>query len=268
MKDSVVLPFLLGLVFGITAMLIGSRNESDPPQQETEKRETIVPVSTSLEPQVCEFPVGSHADKPDTIPVLVVASEQSSPPEKISEEMVAVIPLPIGDVPVGAVLSIKELSGKYLTPDAIVGDVITHSMLVDRPGSFLPSRPSGTACGIPTGNRVYTVVINGSADYLGLIRPHDHVDVFVTYISSDKQGNNTLKTKRILSSVKVFATGFDRYGTGTQVSGRRAISLLVDPKSVAVLMMAQAKGAITVALPPNDHESLERSRHGTIQADK
>ena len=85
MQDRIFLPFILGLVFGITAMLFWTGNGSSAPQRVTQPRESTVPISISSEPEEFQFTVGSHANKPQKVQAFVVAAEPSSPPEKISE---------------------------------------------------------------------------------------------------------------------------------------------------------------------------------------
>ncbi|MBD3676281.1 MAG: hypothetical protein HUJ26_22450 [Planctomycetaceae bacterium] len=266
MQDRIFLPFVLGLVFGITAMLFWTGNGNSSPQRVTQPRESTVPISTSSEPEEFQFTVGSHANKPQKVQAFVVAAEPSLPPEKISEEMFERVWLPIEDLPAQALLFREIFSDKYLSPDAQVGDVITDSMLVDRSGihyrkgvrkDYHPHEIS------PTMKRAYSLSIDDTSDYLKLLRPSDIVDIFIVWHSRDQQENDKLKIKRLLKGIKILDIRPPHSVSESQTPPRnqRLLTLLVTPKQAAVLMMAQSKGIVTVALTPNDHEKLEINRN-------
>lgn len=106
-----------------------------------------------------------------------------------------------------------------------------------------PVDPYGGPAEIPEGFRIITVKVENSPAQLDAIRPRDLVDVSVTYPLRDSQGVETIKTRQLMTEVQVLVIG-------NNPDKSRNVSLRVTSKQAALLMMAEKKGDIKVALHP------------------
>lgn len=119
---------------------------------------------------------------------------------------------------------------------------ITKSLPTKKP----VTKKNSTSVEIPEGMRVATVNIVHKPDRFPALRAHDLVDVYVSYPAEKIEKSETLITKMILEKVEIFAIG-----KGTEKV--QSISVLVTPKQAAILLLAQKKGEIHIALrPPTD----------------
>ena len=107
-------------------------------------------------------------------------------------------------------------------------------------------KKNSTSVEIPEGMRVATVNIVHKPDRFPALHAKDLVDVYVSYPAEKTEKSETLKTKMILEKVEIFSIG-----KGTEKV--QSISVLVTPKQAAILLLAQKKGEIHMALrPPTD----------------
>jgi pilus assembly protein CpaB len=117
----------------------------------------------------------------------------------------------------------------------------------------------GGSSEIPKGMRVATVPVTATKTHSGLILPGDRVDVVVTYTMShhapnqmNSQYGEVKKAKTILQYIEVFATDNVRQsavpnGDAKEVVAKN-ISLVVTPDQYVLLMLAESKGQISLAL--------------------
>ena len=118
----------------------------------------------------------------------------------------------------------------------------TQWQSVERP----VSKPKPTPVEIPEGYVVYTAKFD-TRSHLDALRPHDLVDLFVTYdIQNPDDPKPTQKTKRILIGVEVFALGANKSKDGKDNS--RSVSFLLKPEEVVLLSAAEKKGTLALAL--------------------
>jgi pilus assembly protein CpaB len=107
--------------------------------------------------------------------------------------------------------------------------------------------------------RVATVPVTVTKTHSGLILPGDRVDVVVTYTVAhnmpgqmNSQFGEIKKAKTILQYIEVFATDNIRQsavpnGESKDVAAKN-ISLLVNPDQYVLLMLAESKGQLSLAL--------------------
>lgn len=195
-----------------------------------------------------QFMSKSESNEPHSIKVLVAKTDiKTNVP--LDDQMVEFQERPADQVPIGAVQTMEQYSQRALRVAAKEGEVILTSKLGEK-GDYLASAE------IPPGYRVLTVPITPTTSHSGQIRPHDRVDIYVTYKAKEEptDRSTTLNTKMILEYIEVFAMGADRYSDSAaddQILAKNA-SLLVTTKQAQILMMAQSKGELELALRPKD----------------
>ncbi|GAB4151868.1 MAG: hypothetical protein Tsb009_27460 [Planctomycetaceae bacterium] len=184
-----------------------------------------------------------NTDKPDEVQVLV-ATADIDPFTPLDESNTGFKVMPAKDVPPGAVTSRDECEERTLKYGVVENDIILSTKLTKKNHS-----PSDE---IPDGMRVVTVKVNQTKTHSGLIRPGDFVDVVLTYEMVKQDRRRVKRTLTILQNVKVFATDHIRRVTtkttdNTELNAKN-MSLLVTPADANLLMLAENKGALTMAL--------------------
>jgi pilus assembly protein CpaB len=156
------------------------------------------------------------------------------------------------DIPLGAVTNHEEYQERSLRVSATPNEPIMVAKLNEK-GVF------GGSSEIPKGMRVATVPVTATKTHSGLILPGDRVDVVVTYTMShhapnqlNSQNGEIRKAKTILQYIEVFATDNVRQsavpnGDAKEVVAKN-ISLVVTPDQYVLLMLAESKGQISLAL--------------------
>jgi pilus assembly protein CpaB len=185
---------------------------------------------------------GRKAPKEETAKVLVATAE-ISPGVPLDEGNTTFKSFPLSAVPQGAVTKREEFEERSMNVRAVPGEVIMLAKLSDK-GVF------GASAEIPEGMRVITVPVNATTTHSGLIRPGDRVDVLVTYKIRRPEQGMISKTKTVLEFIKVFATDSVRAGSAPESGELTAknISLLVSPEQANLLMLAESKGQLHLAL--------------------
>jgi pilus assembly protein CpaB len=195
----------------------------------------------------------SSENKPveETAKVLV-ALTSIMPGQPLDDTNVAFKDWPKQTIPQGAVTSHEQYVERSLRVGAVPNEPIMAAKLNDK-GVF------GGSSEIPSGMRVATVPVTMTKTHSGLILPGDRVDVVVTYTmhhvtagQMNSQVGEIRKAKTILQYLEVFATDNVRLsgapnGDNKEVSAKN-ISLLVTPDQYNLLMLAETKGAISLAL--------------------
>jgi pilus assembly protein CpaB len=161
-----------------------------------------------------------------------------------------------GNIPEGAVTSKEQFEQRSLRVGAVPNEVIMQAKL-GKKGDI------GVSSAIPEGMRVATVQVNTTKTHSGSIMPGDRVDVVVTYKSKAPGVGMVTKTKAVLEFIQVFATDNIRQGsaastaTGEQAEiNAKNISLLVTPDQYNLLMLAETKGQLTLALRSAGDETI------------
>lgn len=138
----------------------------------------------------------------------------------------------------------EEFQDRVLRYGAVANDLILKSKLTDK--GFLPSNE------IPEGMRVVSVKVNQTQTHSGLIMPGDIVDILLTYKTNGGGRGSVQKTQVILQGIKIFAADNVRRSSvkpteATEINAKN-ISFVVTPSQGNLLMLAESKGQLTMAL--------------------
>ena len=180
---------------------------------------------------------------PETKTVLV-ASENIQPFSLLDDSNTTFKELPIAIVPEGAITSRSEIAESRLRYFALEGEVIQVAKLAAK--NYAPSDE------IEPGMRVVTVKVNQTKTHSGLIRPGDFVDVVLTYKTAKTGRRSRQRTVTVLKKVKIFSIDDKRLSNSRDADGNdlkaKNISLIVKPKHGNLLMLAESRGTLTLAL--------------------
>lgn len=173
---------------------------------------------------------------------VLVALVDVAPGVPLDETNVSFKKWPVDAVPEGAVTKQEEYVERALKGNAVAGEVIMAGKLGDK-GVF------GASSEIPEGMRAVTVSVDPTKTHSGQIQPGDRVDVLVTYKSRTDRGMVN-RTKTVLEYTKVFSVDSRRASVAgeTQEVAAKNISLLVTPDNANLLMLAETKGTLHLAL--------------------
>jgi pilus assembly protein CpaB len=173
---------------------------------------------------------------------VLVAVTDIGPGIPLDETNVAFKKWPLEAVPEGAVTKEEQYVERALKGATVAGEVIMQAKLGEK-GVF------GASSEIPDGMRAVTVSVDSTKTHSGQIQPGDRVDVLVTYKTRTQKGMIT-RTKAVLEFIKVFSVDDRRASVAgeSQESIAKNISLLVTPDQANLLMLAQNKGMLHLAL--------------------
>lgn len=181
----------------------------------------------------------------------------------LTPEMVEFREIPKSAVPFGAVTKPEEYKGRALRSGAVKNEIIMMAKLGDR-GDF------DASSSIPEGMRLVSVPVNLTTSHSGLIRPRDRVDVLVTFEAPSGASRGSITTtKTILDYIEVFAID-DR--TPEQDANQKDVlaknvSLLVTPQQAQLVMLAQKKGVMHLALRPKNDMAKTKAVPSNEQRD-
>jgi pilus assembly protein CpaB len=183
---------------------------------------------------------------------VLVAITNIMPGQPLDESNVAFKEWDKKDIPLGAVTTHEEYQERSLRVSATPNEPIMVAKLNEK-GVF------GGSSEIPKGMRIATVPVTVTKTHSGLILPGDRVDVVVTYTMSrhvgtqlNSQNGEVRKAKTILQYIEIFATDNIRQSAvpngDTKEVAAKNISLVVTPDQYVLLMLAESKGQISLAL--------------------
>jgi len=187
---------------------------------------------------------------------VLVAVTDIPPGHPLNETNVAFRDWPVENIPKGAVTTQEEYEQRSLRVGAVSSEVIMLAKL-GRKGEI------GVSSAIPEGMRVATVQVNTTKTHSGSIMPGDRVDVVATYKIKVPGAGMITKAKTVLQYIEVFATDNIRVGSAVQEKAgdnqeinAKNISLLVTPDQYNLLMLAENKGQLTLALRSAGDETM------------
>jgi pilus assembly protein CpaB len=184
--------------------------------------------------------MSQNNNKAEYVQVLVALTD-IAPGVPLDETNVTFRRWPLDAVPEGAVTKEEQYVERALRGATVAGEVIMAAKLGEK-GVF------GASSEIPEGMRAVTVSVDPTKTHSGQIQPGDRVDVLVTYKSRTSRGMVT-RTKSVLEFIKVFSVDSRRANVGeTQEVSAKNISLLVTPDQANLLMLAEDKGTLHLAL--------------------
>lgn len=187
---------------------------------------------------------------------VLVARAEIQPGVQLTDDLVGFQDLPKEAVPEDAVTSFEQYEERSLMYPVISGDVIRQSKL-GKKGEFTRSRQ------IPEGMRVIAISVNDTQTISGMMRPGDRVDILVTYQKRGQRGQPTTHTATLLKYIEVFGTDNKTISDGAtkqQEVKTKVVSLLVDPKQVNIIKLAESKGQLALSWRhPDDDEDVQGS---------
>jgi pilus assembly protein CpaB len=180
---------------------------------------------------------------------VLVAARDLKVEEVVHPDMIKLTQMAKANVPPGTFTSLKDVEDRWVQIKMLEGEAILDRKLAPK-GS-----PAGMVARIPKGMRAFAVEVNEHTGVSGFILPDHHVDV----VQNESGPNGKSEAETILQDIQVLASGqvFTRpEDRSIQV---RTVTLAVTPEQVDILVAAQAKGQLTLALRGlNDHESKPR----------
>jgi pilus assembly protein CpaB len=176
---------------------------------------------------------------------VLVAVTNIMPGQPLDDTNVTFKEMSKNQIPPGAVTTKEQFAERSLRVSAVPNEVIMSAKLNEK-GIF------GGSSEIPEGMRVATVPVNVTKTHSGLILPGDRVDVVLTYVLNLAGKGQVKKAKTILQYIEVFATDNIRQsavpnGENKEIAAKN-ISVLVTPDQYNVLMLAESKGQLSLAL--------------------
>ncbi len=187
---------------------------------------------------------------------VLVALTDIAPGHPLNETNTTFREWPVENIPVGAVTTKEQYEERSLRVGAVPNEVIMQAKLGNK-GEI------GVSAAIPEGMRVATVQVNTTKTHSGSIMPGDRVDVVVTYKVKAAGFGMITKAKTVLEYIEVFATDNIRVGSTVaekagenQEINAKNISLLVTPDQYNLLMLAETKGTLTLALRSAGDETI------------
>ena len=204
----------------------------------------------------------SQADAAPMGPIVVSITDldQNVP---IPLEGVKVEQWPLDRIPPGAVTTLEEVEGKYTKQRMFNGEPLLQRKLSDKDND-------NESLNIPPGFRVAAVKVNEESAVANLINPGDHVDV-IAFIKTRGAGEG-VRSKTILRDIRVFAVNAEtsRAQDIGEEGGRidaKTVSLLVKPKQVQMLVLAEQLGKLELSLRHPDEEVADSSEETTTVDD-
>ncbi len=188
---------------------------------------------------------GDRGEKVERVRVLVARTE-IEPGYPLTKENCDFKEVPVDAVPKDPVTLPEQFEERALTSRAYTNQVICLPQLGEK-GVY------GAAINIPEGMRVVTIPVNATTTHSGMLKPGDRVDAVVTFTVSRPGVGQVSRTKTILEYIEIFATdstriGIEEPGKAGNKDGVKNVSLLLTPKQVNVLKLAESKGTVHLAL--------------------
>ncbi len=199
------------------------------------------------------------ANDTETVQVLYARTD-IQPGKPLDETNTFFKPMPVGSQPEGVVTKPEEIDDRSLSVAAVANEPIMLAKLNEK---GVHSR----SMAIPPGMRVITVPATLTLTHNGFIMPGDRVDVVVTLQRQITGGRNISATKVLLQFIEVFA--IDNIHEGQIKKGEEAeyasknVSLLVTPDQYNLVLHAQRKGQITLALRRKDDGEVVKTKELT-----
>src|ERR1043165_5583220 len=163
--------------------------------------------------------------------------------EKITAELLTLLPMPNGSVPANAFRKKDEVIGRVAIIPIGVREPITNSKLA----------PEGTEGGlsavIPQGYRAMTVKVDDVVGVQGFIMPGSFVDVVAIIVPPGDQTRGPI-SKIVLQSIKVLASGpkIDTPENQRTPSEVRSVTLQVTPEQAEKLVLAANEGKLQLVM--------------------
>jgi len=229
-------------------------------------RTILILVAAWISAGLLSWFVYSTAIAPKTepqTPVLVAARDMALG-TRLTRDDVRLASLPERAVPKGAVVQVKDATGRVLLAAVSTNEPILATRL------STPDSSEGIASTIDKGLRAVSVQITDSSGVAGLIQPKSRVDVIFTRPGPMDEASSST----ILQNVQVLSTGrMAPSGQGAQAAAEAraprvpVVTLLLTPSEAQELELAKSEGKISLSLRnPQDGVLVDGSEPTTTAA--
>ncbi|MEO6809180.1 MAG: Flp pilus assembly protein CpaB [Isosphaeraceae bacterium] len=183
---------------------------------------------------------------------VLVAAREIKMEEVLKEDMVKTVPFPRSHVPAGAVLSYKEIEGRWVKITMLANDPIVEAKLAPE------GAPIGLTPRIPKGMRAVAIEVTEKTGVSGFILPDHRVDVIQTKgVQSDPGGGSQSET--ILEDVQVLAVGTSITRPDDKAVQARTVTLALKPEDAGIVVAAGDKGPLSLSLRGLDDHAPVRT---------
>lgn len=195
--------------------------------------------------------VVAHQEQP-----LVVAARELRRGIRLTGEDIETTLIPATEPPPNSFSDTALVLGRILQDNVGKGEPVFEDALLDDPDSWL-------AASIPFGMRAVTVHVEEFAGVTQLIERGDHVDVLVA-THRRAPGNRQIRVRTLLENIEAIATGRELFQTG-KPNRIPVITLLVEARDAATLMLADQRGSIRLVLrhPLDNGDGDTRAGNGS-----
>jgi pilus assembly protein CpaB len=208
--------------------------------------------------QVLERGSGSGNAALETVQIYVATSDIDVN-EQLTADNVRVEDWPKSKVPEGSILDFDQVNERFARVRFYEGEPILTAKLANE--------IEGAAIKIPEGYRVCSLKVQMDTAVSGLVNPGDRVDI-IGYFRKGQDVPRT-GTREILRNVRVFAVNSETEQVTDQegqVIVAKTVSVLVEHKQVARLMLATELGVLRLALK-NPMEELDSTEGNTASVE-
>lgn len=176
---------------------------------------------------------------------IVVAASDISLGQRVTPEMFKLAEWPADSVPKGAFTDPKQLDGRVLKTNVLMGEPLVEARLA----------PVGTQGGlsavITEGKRALTVRVNDVIGVAGFALPGNYVDVIVSTQKDAGPNQNAREqaiSKIVLERILVLAVAQEVNRDETKPKVVNAVTLEVTPEQAEKLDLARSVGTLSLAL--------------------
>ena len=187
---------------------------------------------------------------------VVVAKAEIPLGAKITQDQLALAPIPNASAPVGAFRKLEEVAGRVaVTPIGIREPITNLKLAPEGVGAGLPAV-------IPEGYRAMTVKVDDVVGVSGFVMPGSYVDVVAVIVPPTQPSGSTQGpiSKIVLQNIKVLASGpkIDSPEDQRQPTEVKAVTLQVTPEQAEKLVLAANEGKLQLVM--RNYSDQEDSR--------
>lgn len=183
---------------------------------------------------------------------VLVAAREIKEEEVLKEDMVKTVQFPKSHVPAGAVLTYKEIEGRWVKIAMLTGDPIVEAKLAPK------DAPIGLTSRIPKGMRAVAIEVNERTGVSGFILPDHRVDVIQSKGIAPGPGGGA-NSETILEDVQVLAVGNSMVRPDDKAVQIRTVTLALKPEGAGIIVAAGDKGPLSLSLRGVDDHAPVRT---------
>ncbi|MBS4197909.1 Flp pilus assembly protein CpaB [Lederbergia citri] len=175
---------------------------------------------------------------------VIVAKENIQENQRIKDDLLDTIQVPLDAVDQNAIKSKQEAVGKFATADMKAGEVVLqHRIKSQKEENVLLSRK------IDEGYRAVSIGVDFVQSVSNLIEPGDRVDAILSETVKEGDGK-TVQSSQILSGIKVLAVGRKMSPPSSKEDYAEYTSLTVEvkPQDALALINAAERGKVQFLL--------------------